>query len=158
MDNFSCSHRCTSDVRLWSGARWCSNTGASRSSWSASRANLCLKRTKHNANTCTSVLSRPDTLPVLCLERSKHKTTSFDAILSRAVHWQNWGTPGTIQLMDPNVISKVMQEMGRKGGKKGGKKGAKKRAESLTPEQRSQIARKAAKTRWLKAKKKGKKS
>jgi hypothetical protein len=47
-------------------------------------------------------------------------------------------------------ISKVMQEMGRKGGKKG----AKMRAEALTPEQRSQIARKAAKTRWAKVKKK----
>jgi len=46
--------------------------------------------------------------------------------------------------MDPNLISKVMQEIGRKGGKKGGKKGAKIRAEALTPEQRSQIARKAA--------------
>ncbi len=79
-------------------------------------------------------------------------------MLSRAVHWQDWGAAGTIRLMDPNVISKVMQEMGRKGGKKGGKKGAKKRAESLTPEQRSQIARKAAKARWVKAKKKSKKS
>jgi hypothetical protein len=59
--------------------------------------------------------------------------------------------------MDPNLISKVMQEMGRKGGKKGGKKGAKMRAEALTPEQRSQIARKAAKSRWAKAKKKTKK-
>jgi len=47
-----------------------------------------------------------------------------------------------------------MQEMGRKGGKKGGKKGAKMRAEALTPEQRSRIARKAAKTRWSKTKKK----
>jgi hypothetical protein len=56
--------------------------------------------------------------------------------------------------MDPNLISKVMQEMGRKGGKKGGKKGAKMRAEALTPERRSQIARKAAKARWVKAKKK----
>jgi len=56
--------------------------------------------------------------------------------------------------MDPNVISKVMQEMGRKGGKKGGKKGAKMRAEALTPERRSQIARNAAKTRWAKARKK----
>jgi hypothetical protein len=43
-----------------------------------------------------------------------------------------------------------MQEMGRKGGKKG----AKMRAQSLTAEQRSEIARKAAKTRWAKAKKK----
>jgi len=56
--------------------------------------------------------------------------------------------------MDPSLISKVMQEMGRKGGRKGGKKGAKMRAEALTPEQRSQIARKAAKTRWAKSKKK----
>jgi hypothetical protein len=56
--------------------------------------------------------------------------------------------------MDPSLISKVMQEMGRKGGKKGGKKGAKMRAEALTPDQRSRIARKAAKTRWAKAKKK----
>jgi hypothetical protein len=54
--------------------------------------------------------------------------------------------------MDPSLISKVMQEMGRKGGKKGGKKGAKMRAEALTPERRSQIARKAAKARWTKAK------
>jgi hypothetical protein len=46
--------------------------------------------------------------------------------------------------------SKVMQEMGRKGGKKG----AKMRAQSLTAEQRSEIARKTAKTRWAKAKKK----
>lgn len=77
-------------------------------------------------------------------------------MLSRAVYWQNWGPPSRILLMDPNVISKVMQEMGRKGGKKGGKKGAKMRAEALTSEQRSQIARKAAKTRWAKAKKKRK--
>jgi hypothetical protein len=75
-------------------------------------------------------------------------------MLSMAAHWQNWCLPGTIQPMDPNLISKVMQEMGRKGGKKGGKKGARMRAEALTPEQRSQIARKAARTRWAKAKKK----
>ena len=71
------------------------------------------------------------------------------------VYWRNWSMLGTIlQRMDPNLISKVMREMGRKGGKKGGKKGAKMRAEALTPEQRSQIARKAAKTRWSKVKKK----
>jgi hypothetical protein len=58
--------------------------------------------------------------------------------------------------MNPDLVSKVMQEMGRKGGKKGGKKGAKMRAESLTPERRSQIARKAAKARWANAKQKSK--
>ena len=35
-------------------------------------------------------------------------------------------------------------ELGREGGKKGGKA----RAEKLTPEQRSEIARKAARERW----------
>jgi len=104
------------------------------------------------SNTCASRLPcAPGSF--LCLKRSKHKTSSFTTMLSRVVYWRNWGLPGTIQLMDPNLISKVMQEMGRKGGKKGGKKGAKMRAEALTPEQRSQIARKAAKTRWAKAKK-----
>ena len=37
-------------------------------------------------------------------------------------------------------------ELGRLGGKKGGKA----RAEALTPEQRSEIARKAAQKRWEK--------
>jgi hypothetical protein len=91
------------------------------------------------------------------LKRSKHKANSLNVMLSRAVYWQNWTPPGRILFMDPSLISKVMQEMGRKGGKKGGKKGAKMRAEALTPEQRSQIARKAAKSRWAKAKKKNKK-
>jgi hypothetical protein len=91
---------------------------------------------------------------LLYLKRSKQKTNPLKVSLSRAVDWQNRSLPSTIQHMDPNLISKVMQEMGRKGGKKGGKKGAKMRAEALTPEQRSQIARKAAKTRWAKVKKK----
>jgi len=55
--------------------------------------------------------------------------------------------------MDPELISKVMREMGRKGGKRGGKKGAKARMEVLTAKRRSQIARKAARARWAKAKK-----
>jgi hypothetical protein len=40
--------------------------------------------------------------------------------------------------------NKAAQELGRLGGLKGGKA----RAEKLTPEQRSEIARKAAKARW----------
>jgi hypothetical protein len=63
--------------------------------------------------------------------------------------------PIRIWAMDPELISRVMREMGRKGGKKGGKKGAKVRMETLTPEKRSQIARKAAKARWAKAKRRG---
>jgi hypothetical protein len=60
--------------------------------------------------------------------------------------------------MDPELISKVMREMGRKGGKKGGRKGAKVRMDRLTPERRTEIARNAAKARWAKAKKKNKPS
>ena len=44
----------------------------------------------------------------------------------------------------PPQKNKAAQELGRLGGKKGGKA----RAESLTPEQRSAIARKAAQKRW----------
>ena len=42
---------------------------------------------------------------------------------------------------DPNAVA-----LGRKGGKKGGRA----RADSLTPEERSDIARKAARARWKK--------
>jgi general stress protein YciG len=41
-------------------------------------------------------------------------------------------------------LSKYMQKIGRKGGKKSGKA----RLVKLTPEQRSEIARKAAAARW----------
>jgi hypothetical protein len=44
------------------------------------------------------------------------------------------------------VKNQAAVELGRLGGKKGGKA----RAESLTPEQRSKIARKAAAARWKK--------
>jgi len=49
----------------------------------------------------------------------------------------------------PSIISRVMAEMGRKGGKIGGKR----RLETMTPEKRSQIALKAARSRWSKRKK-----
>lgn len=46
--------------------------------------------------------------------------------------------------MNKKTISAVMREMGKKGGKKGGKR----RLETLTPAQRSAIAKKAAAARW----------
>jgi hypothetical protein len=46
-------------------------------------------------------------------------------------------------------ISRVMAAMGRKGGKIGGKR----RLETMTPKQRSQVALKAAQTRWKRTKK-----
>jgi hypothetical protein len=59
--------------------------------------------------------------------------------------------------MRRDLISKVMREMGRKGGKAAGGKGGKARMAALTPEQRKELAKKAAQTRWAKAKKKTKK-
>lgn len=47
----------------------------------------------------------------------------------------------------PPEKNKAAQELGRLGGLKGGKS----RAEKLTPEQRSEIAKKAARSRWGKA-------
>jgi hypothetical protein len=38
--------------------------------------------------------------------------------------------------------------LGRLGGKKGGKKGGKARWEGVTPEERSEILRKAVQARW----------
>lgn len=44
-------------------------------------------------------------------------------------------------------VSRVMSVLGRKGGRVGGKR----RMETMTPEQRSAIALKAARARWAKA-------
>jgi len=46
-------------------------------------------------------------------------------------------------------ISRVMAAMGRKGGKIGGKR----RLTTMTPEQRREVALKAARTRWAKHRK-----
>jgi hypothetical protein len=55
--------------------------------------------------------------------------------------------------MRRNLISEVMREMGKKGGKAAGGKGGRKRMAALSPEERKELARKAAKARWAKGKK-----
>jgi ABC-type branched-subunit amino acid transport system substrate-binding protein len=50
---------------------------------------------------------------------------------------------------DKTAISQYLASIGRKGGIKGGKA----RAEILTPEERTEIARNAAKARWQSEKK-----
>ena len=45
-------------------------------------------------------------------------------------------------------ISRVMAAMGRRGGRIGGKR----RLNTMTPEQRSEVAQKAAQARWAKGK------
>jgi|HubBroStandDraft_6_1064221.scaffolds.fasta_scaffold1343935_2 hypothetical protein len=54
--------------------------------------------------------------------------------------------PTSEELTDRATLSRIMAQMGRKGGKIGGKR----RMETMTAEQRSQIALKAAKARWSK--------
>lgn len=46
-------------------------------------------------------------------------------------------------------VSFLMSEFGRRGGKIGGKR----RLETMTPEERSKVAKRAAKARWHKSKK-----
>jgi len=58
--------------------------------------------------------------------------------------------------MRRDLISEVMREMGKKGGKAAGGKGGRKRMAALTPEERKELARKAAKARWAKRKKNSK--
>jgi hypothetical protein len=58
--------------------------------------------------------------------------------------------------MRRDLISKVMREMGRKGGKAAKGKGVKARMAALTPEERKELARKAAQARWAQTKKIGK--
>jgi hypothetical protein len=59
--------------------------------------------------------------------------------------------------MRRDLVSKVMREMGRKGGKAAKGKGVKARMAALSPEERKELARKAAKARWTNEKKKNKK-
>jgi hypothetical protein len=56
--------------------------------------------------------------------------------------------------MRRDLVSKVMREMGKKGGKAAKGKGVKARMATLSPEERTALASKAAKARWAKAKKK----
>jgi hypothetical protein len=51
-------------------------------------------------------------------------------------------------------VSEAARLMGQRGGKKGGRKGGKKRMAALTPEQRQELARKAARARWDRQKRK----
>jgi hypothetical protein len=51
---------------------------------------------------------------------------------------------------EPDREDEEMRELARRLGRRGGLKGGKARAGKLSPEQRSEIARKAAKARWAK--------
>jgi len=53
------------------------------------------------------------------------------------------------ETVELSIVQQVMRDMGAKGGRIGGKR----RLETMTDEQRTRSARKAAKARWAKAKK-----
>lgn len=52
---------------------------------------------------------------------------------------------------EEELVSRAMKIIGKRGGQKGGPA----RAAALTPERRSEIAKKAAKKRWAKKKRGG---
>lgn len=77
-------------------------------------------------------------------KRSSKKPRDLNQLAARIVG----EATGEIEPLDPNEgKDPAAVALGRKGGLKGGKA----RAEALTPEQRSEIARKAAKARWLRS-------
>ncbi len=57
-----------------------------------------------------------------------------------------------VSQVSPTPLQQFAREMGARGGRIGGKR----RMETMTPEQRSKIAKKAAKARWAKVKSKSK--
>jgi len=71
-------------------------------------------------------------------KRSRKKTIKDTNIIAAFVVQTATSMPAA---KNPSAVA-----LGRLGGKKGGKA----RAQKLTPKQRSEIARKAAKTRWSK--------
>ena len=82
------------------------------------------------------------------MPKRNSKDEDFATIARRVVE-EATGEPLTSDRTVPPSVSKVMAKLGRKGGQIGGKR----RLETMTPEQRSQVALKAAQVRW--AKKKG---
>ena len=72
-------------------------------------------------------------------ERSRKRPTDLNQLAASIVADATGETPPTEDGKDPAAVA-----LGRRGGLKGGKA----RAASMTPEQRSEAARKAAAARW----------
>jgi hypothetical protein len=76
--------------------------------------------------------------------KKKKRPRDLNVLASEIVRVATEGEPETPPVEDtrnPHAVA-----LGRLGGKKGGKA----RAEKLSPEERKEIARKAAKARWIK--------
>lgn len=72
-------------------------------------------------------------------ERSRNRKLDLNTLAKRIVDEASGEVPREERIKDPNAVA-----LGRKGGLIGGKA----RAESLSPERRAEIARKAAAARW----------
>jgi hypothetical protein len=78
-------------------------------------------------------------------EESKEKAELFWRLTSRAAFVYTWG-------MGRKRLPPEMREYLAKIGQKGGLKGGRARMDTMTPEQRSESARRAVQARWAKAK------
>ena len=79
-------------------------------------------------------------------KRSSKKTPRDINVLAAHIAEQATGEPVPSSSPEQSTKNPAAVALGRLGGKKGGKA----RADSLTPEQRKEIAQKAAKARWNK--------
>jgi hypothetical protein len=75
-------------------------------------------------------------MPKRISKKKRDVNETASAVVSLAI--------GDTSEIDRAVLSQVMAAMGRKGGKIGGKR----RLETMSPKERSSVARKAAKARW----------
>jgi hypothetical protein len=75
--------------------------------------------------------------------RSSKRPRDLNQLASRLVDEATGHAPPVSEPVQPEK-DPLLVELGRRGGVKGGRA----RAEKLTPEQRSQIARRAASARW----------
>ena len=79
-------------------------------------------------------------------KRIKHQRlpTDINQVAHRLGDVSTSGDRDSIQLPTKAQVSMLMAELGRKGGRIGGKR----RLHTMTQKERTQIARKAAETRW----------
>jgi len=85
------------------------------------------------------------------ISKPKHKKRAQEADVNQLAYHlvQESTSEPNEESLTKAQISQLMATMGRKGGKIGGKR----RMVTMTPEERSQIALRAAQARWRKSKK-----
>ena len=76
--------------------------------------------------------------------KSHHRPTDVNQLARHLVNLSTQEQTKELPMPTRQQISEVMAAIGRKGGKIGGKR----RMVTMTPEQRSRVALKAAKARW----------